>query len=654
MPRRANKKPTAAYESYYELIFRGYTDDDKVSRKDDSKIKEFKQVCKSDDLFGVFRVGVVMVDVDNGNDANIIQRMLDDCNVSYLYQDTTRGKHFFFYHGAFNKKLSDRSHIFSAVGIECDYKCYSVDGTKLSKTLESGEVQARPLIPSINWDDKIEDLPYFLAPVNAKDDFVNLKDCRNETFYIYILKLLRYGLDKEQTRQTIRLINNYVLSRPLTDRELETILRDESFPTNNEIFVFKHGKDKTAKLDYELLAKHLIEKYDICRIEGSIYARDNGLYTAFNQSVLDKITINTLTNTTINMRKEVMKYIEVLARDGVVKKTDSILFKNGVLDLKTKQLREVRVDDMFFNRVDVNYINNAEEDATIDKFFNDISCDDLEIKSLLFEMCGYTLLRGNRHQVFFWLDGEGSNGKSTLIDLIRYSLGAKNITNLSMKGLNAKFGLGSIKNALVNVSGDESTKYVEESELLKNLTGGDIVKVESKGVDHSEMIYRGNLIFCGNGIPKFRDSTSGLNRRIIIIPMLKNFELGGKDVNFKDKLLTPHAAEYFISQSINGLYRVLEHGFTQSSKSESRKEEFVKDNNPILQFLDDYEIKDDANVKDVYLAYRVWCEENGITGIMNSMTFSRNITKRGYKRKDKKDKNRKKYYVFVKEPQISL
>lgn len=652
--RRALKPPVVEYKDCYDLVFRGYIEDRNVSRKDDRGIKAFEQVCKSDDMCGVFRSGVVMIDVDDGNNANTLQRILDDCGISYLFANTTRGKHFFFYHGKWTTVLKDRSHITAAVGLEVDYKCYPTDVTPLSKTLESGEVQPRPLLTSSNWTGDLVDLPHFLVPVNATEDFQKLTDCRNETFYIYILKLLRSGLDKEQTKHTIRLINNYVLSKPLGDRELNIILRDESFPTENEIYVYLQPGKKQPNLDYELFANHLLEKYDICKIDNSIYVRDDGLYSILDKRLLDKIIISEIKNTTRTMRQEVNDYINALVRDKQVKKLNSILFQNGVLDLDSNRFRDVLQDDVFFNRIHSNYNPVADTAPVIDKFFNDISCNDDEVKALLLEMIGYTLLRGNKYQVFFWLDGEGSNGKGTLIDLLKFTLGSTNITNLTMKGLNARFGLGSLKNALVNISGDESTSYVEESELLKNLTGGDAVKVESKGVDHTEMIYRGNLIFSGNGIPKFKDTSVGLNRRIITIPMLKNFETDGKDINFKDKLLTKEAAEYLIKLAVESLYKVLNVGFTKSDKAETRKQDFIKDNNPMLQFLDEYEIKSDVDVKEVYLAYRVWCEENGITGIMSNQSFSRSITKQGYERKQKLTRDRKKYYVFNKDTQLKI
>ena len=54
-------------------------------------------------------------------------------------------------------------------------------------------------------------------------------DGRNQALFNYILTLQSEDFTKEEARETIRMINRYVLEDPLSDRELETILRDEAF-----------------------------------------------------------------------------------------------------------------------------------------------------------------------------------------------------------------------------------------------------------------------------------------------------------------------------------------------------------------------------------------------------------------------------------------
>ncbi len=634
--RRALKPPVVEYKDYYDLVFRGYIEDRNVSRKDDSNIKEFERVCKSDDVCGVFRNNICMIDIDDGNNANIIQRILDDCGVSYLFANTTRGKHFFFYHGKWSKVLRDRSHILSAVGLEVDYKVYSVDCSPLSKTLDDGTVQPRPLLTSPNFNGELEELPYYLVPVDAKDEFSELKDLRNDTLFRYILKLRRFLLSVDEVKHTIKLINDYILPKPLAQRELNTILRDDAIPGNNEVFIYSDDPKKAAKLDYELFSKYLIEKFDICKIDSNFYYRDDGLYKKASYEDYRAIILSVLNHNSITapVRREIAERIETYAPTKKLSESNLILFKNGVYDVDNDLFRGIRDSDVFFNRVDTNYNEQANKAHILDKFLDDISCNDADIKSIILEMIGYSLMRGNPRQVLFWLDGTGSNGKGTLFDLMKYVIGKDNISNLSLKNLNGTFGVGRIRDKLINLGDETSSKYVEESEIIKALSGGTTIQVEEKNKPAEELLFNGKLIFSGNGIPRINDTSTGINRRFIIIPMQKDFEKDPrKDVNFKSKLLTVEVAEDLIQRSLDALCRVMADGFTISDKVEEEKQKFKINNNPLLAFLEEQGDLSGRHNKEVYLAYKVWCEENGFKPL-NNIAFSKAIP--GYTTKLKK------------------
>lgn len=97
-----------------------------------------------------------------------------------------------------------------------------------------------------DWpEDEIQDLPKWLTPVKTSMKFLDMRagDGRNQALFNYILTLQSEDFTKEEARETIRLINRYVLDEPLSDRELETILRDEAF--KKPIFF----KDKTFLFD---------------------------------------------------------------------------------------------------------------------------------------------------------------------------------------------------------------------------------------------------------------------------------------------------------------------------------------------------------------------------------------------------------------------
>lgn len=648
-PSRRALKEGAPFEDYYSLVFRAYADDDKVSRKDDSKLREFDKVCKSDDLFGVFQSGVVMVDVDDGNNANVIQRMLDDSGVSYLYQQTTRGLHFFFYHGKWSKVLRDRSHITAAVGLEVDYKCYSVDGTKLSKTLDDGTVQPRPLLTSPNWSGDLVDLPHFLVPVHATEDFRQLRDCRNESFYIYILKLLRYGLDKEQTKHTIRLINNYVIPNPITDRELNIILRDESFPTDSDIFIYSNDPKKQPKLDYELFANHLIEKHHIIKIDGKLYVYDDGVYVMLDTDKLNELVMAKLRNTTKNMRAELKDYIYNFAPVKQQSSYNYILFKNCIYDVVRKVTLPITPDYIFLNRIDHNYNPQAESVEVVDTVFNNLSCGDEEVNSLLKEIIGYTFYRRNKMRKFFVLVGDGFNGKSTYLDMIENLLSESNVARVDLQELvTDKFAPQMLTDKLVDLGDDIDKEFVANTGRFKKLVTGETIIAQKKGQDQYAMTYYGKFIFSCNEIPRINDKTYGMKSRMVIVPLKADFSKQEK-IPFIDEVLQEQdAMEYILKLAMDALLKVLESGsFTIPQSVVDATDEYHRDNDSVAQWLEEFGELDQKAIKEAYLSYCIYCGEANIKP-EGRTTFCRRFYAQGYERKEVKDANRQTKYIFSK------
>src|SRR5690606_38915356 len=121
----------------------------------------------------------------------------------------------------------------------------------------------------------IDPLPIWLIPIGKNIiDFSSMGegDGRNQSLFNYILKLQSEGLSKEEIREAIKLINDYVLKEPLPDKELETILRDEAFQKP----VFFKGK----QLLHDKFAEYLKYEENIIKINGILHIYKDGIYTA--------------------------------------------------------------------------------------------------------------------------------------------------------------------------------------------------------------------------------------------------------------------------------------------------------------------------------------------------------------------------------------
>src|SRR5690606_35477300 len=111
---------------------------------------------------------------------------------------------------------------------------------------------------------------------------------------------------------------------------------------------------------------------------------------------------------------------------------DYIILNNGLYNIKTEKLTDFTPEYVAKNKIPVNYNPGAYHEV-MDKTLDKIACYDKQLRMLLEEMVGYTLLRRNELGKCFILIGQGSNGKSTLLDVIKHFLGDDNISSISLE-----------------------------------------------------------------------------------------------------------------------------------------------------------------------------------------------------------------------------
>ena len=164
----------------------------------------------------------ILIDVDDAETSDLLFSIVQDLGLKCRVYATTRGKHFYFRNpeGYVEKSWTKQT---LALGIETDSKV----GRNNSYAIMRFNGVDREIIQDCP-EDEIQDLPKWLTPVKTNMKFLDMRagDGRNQALFNYILTLQSEDFTKEEACETIRMINRYVLEVPLSDRELETILRD--------------------------------------------------------------------------------------------------------------------------------------------------------------------------------------------------------------------------------------------------------------------------------------------------------------------------------------------------------------------------------------------------------------------------------------------
>ena len=581
-----------------------------------SQLMTYDEVKDLDEYAGILADDVILIDIDDKEQSDKLMDIVEELQLNCRVYQTTRGRHFLFK----NDKVDGCStHSTLAIGLTADIKI----GKKNSYSVLKFNGEER----FIEWDsDTYSNIPRWLTKVTYAPDFPNMGDGdgRNQELFNYILNLQSNGFSKDEIRETIRLINKFILKKPLGDSEIDTILRDDAFNAP----VFFDGKTFL----FDKFAVYLKNEYHIVKINGQLHIYNNGIYD-YAQKTIEAKMIEKIPTLTAQRRTEVMKYLDLICEDIEQSEANYIAFSNGIYDLVTDTLIPYTPDIILTNRINHNYNDNAYDklaDTTLDK----LSCNDNEVRALLEECIGYCFYRRNELGKAFILTGDKSNGKSTFLDLIKYILGDSNISALDLRELGDRFSTAMLFGKLANIGDDIGDEFMQGSavSIFKKIVTGNRVKAEQKGKDPFEFNPYVKLLFSANDMPRMRDKTGAVLRRLVMIPFNATFTKDDEDYDpfIKYKLISEDSIEYLIQLGIAGLKRVLHNNeFTVSQKVTNAITEYEEENNPIIAFIN--EVGTDAIVNqpttDVYLRYSTFCSQSQLNAL-SKIAFSKCINKR--------------------------
>ena len=624
-------------------LFRGY-----VPTKDKQCLERFKgrkrlnrleDVQDLDEYAGILGEETILIDVDDGETSDLLFQIVKDLSLKCRVYKTTRGKHFLFRNpeGLVEKSWTKQT---LALGIVSDAKV----GRNNSYSVLKFQGVERPIL--YDWpEDEIQDLPKWLTPVKTSMKFLDMRagDGRNQALFNYILTLQSEDFTKEEARETIRLINRYVLDEPLSDRELETILRDEAF--KKPIFF----KDKTFLFDK--FAVYLKNNNHIVKINNQLHIYKDGIYVS-GAGEIEGAMIKLISNLKRAWRSEVLSYLEIMIEENTKATNPNIIaFSNGLYNIRDGSFKEFTPDVVITNKIPWPY-NPAAHDDLLDHTLNRLACDDPEVRALLEEMVGYCMYRRNELGKAFILIGDKSNGKSTFLHVVKNLLGDQNIASLDLKELGDRFKTAELFGKLANIGDDIGDEFIANASVFKKLVTGDRVNVERKGQDPFEFNNYAKFLFSANNIPRMKDKTGAVQRRLVIVPFDAKFTPNDADFRpfIKDELCEQGSMEYLALLGLQGLKRVLGNAkFTTSSRVQGQLDEYEENNNPIIGFINEVGLDGIENeaTDSVYRRYKEYCIANNFQAL-SKIEFSRQITKRcGFTTVPKWIRNRK-TRVFVK------
>jgi putative DNA primase/helicase len=298
---------------------------------------------------------------------------------------------------------------------------------------------------------------------------------------------------------------------------------------------------------------------------------------------------------------------------------------NGVINLRTGELRAGRPSDLLSNHFPVNYDPNALCPQWL-KFLDDVFEGGRDVINYLQRAIGYTLTGHTTEQCLFMLVGKGSNGKSTLMNVLQSIFGS-NAFPAPFSTFERQPVANSQSNDIAALDGrrlvisSEPNEGVTLSESrIKSLTGGEPVSARFL---HREFFTFHPVckIWLGvNHLPRVVDDSDGFWRRVRRIDFNVRFvspeeasegalkqKPKDPDLGFKLRSEFPGILAWMVRGAI-AWYR---DGLQTPSAVQASTRNYRDDSDPLKAFFDAYCTfgeNDSVELDTLYRAYTTDCK----------------------------------------------
>jgi len=292
---------------------------------------------------------------------------------------------------------------------------------------------------------------------------------------------------------------------------------------------------------------------------------------------------------------------------------------NGVIDCSTGSFRPYARQDLITDKLMVGYDKNARCPEII-KFIESVTpCSNDRIT--LVDIIASGAYRKALHYIAF-LIGHGSSGSSTLIHLLQAFYGAENTEAIPLNELVERpFALSSLRNARFSVGQEIEAVKKSGTSRIKEISGGDWISADVKNKDRARFQGWTKLIFKGNAVPRFTDTTWAFRRRFVEIKLPYKFvpekdpgepNQRKMDPDIEEKITTPAELSGLLNLLITRLPTIIRNKRIHQTKGQY--EEYRQQVDSVTSFLDLFCTYYPESrsvripVKDIYGHFLEWCD----------------------------------------------
>ena len=233
------------------------------------------------------------------------------------------------------------------------------------------------------------------------------------------------------------------------------------------------------------------------------------------------------------------------------------------------------------------------------------------------ETIGYVIQPRRDIACFIMLIGDGSNGKSRVLQTVQRLLGTAAVMNGHITSFQRdKFGVAALVGKKVFIDDDMAVDTVLDDGLIKMIS-------EAKHMTTRHAYGRRSFTFrclalpmmAGNNYPMTADSSYGMTRRAMVIPFARKFEEHEADKGLFEKIWATELPGV-LNRALEGLARLRQRGdFDLPVDCKRAASEFMANANPLVGFIDDQcekDLKGSIPLKAFREAMVPWVAEQGL------------------------------------------
>jgi len=249
------------------------------------------------------------------------------------------------------------------------------------------------------------------------------------------------------------------------------------------------------------------------------------------------------------------------------------------------------------------------------RFISDVFLRDAELIAFMQRAMGYMLTGDRREQVLFFWHGSGSNGKSTLFELLQnlmgsYSLKIAGATLMTARHDRHPTEIAQLLGRRLACSSELEEGVFFDEPKVKELTGDATASARFVNQDFFEFRQTQKHLIIGNFKPRLRGGDPAMARRIVLVPFDAHFTGASKDMLMPEKLKAEAPA--ILAWMIRGALLWQAQGLGVPATVRAASAEYMQAHDDLQLWRDERcTASGESKAGELYADFRNWKEQRG-------------------------------------------